>query len=1436
MPHFVRSALLVPLVLALLLVGATALFPSEPAHAQEDVNEPQLISVQVQSPPGEDSIPKGGSATFLVLRSGDTSGEQEVILYTREPNRFIRGVNHPNRIQHRLRFGPDDTEIKAQAAVLGSDRDYGEFIGPETLDVNVWAVGSPGETLHDPELSIPIRQATTEDVFLSITAVVGSIDEGGDPEFTLTRVGDTSSAATTTVRVEDPDDAMLGNHWDDELQSSDYRRTAIFAEGVATTSVSFHVRPNIRDTGDLVLTAFVEEGNIRNQWLGHSYSASVTVTDDDTAPEVSLSVDRSEVLEGEEVTFTLTRHGDTTQALESPPFSVRIGPTVPRRLFQVTQEAQNYGVSVEAGRSELEWVVDTHYDGADSDFTFEARFAHRDGIPEDSVGEYYRVRGERSVEASVSNRSPPVVAITGVGAGELEYRQVGGNWVLSEEFYEGQEVPFTLRRTGTVEQMNEQLEVRLGYVEKNHPDRVIENGRTISNPSAHSIYVTFQEGETQASGTFTVAVDDVDEPVSTSTLDLGELAVSRAPRAAYDTLPLTLASETGHVAFLIEDSPAQAIAIEVAGGNSTMNEGETAEFILTRLGPTDDALTVEVSIDDPGNFRRGNHWEATPPSTTSVTFAAASATATLAVATRNDLRDIPDNTLTVTIQPDTGISYRQAFEREGEYSASVTVTDDDTAPEVSLSVDRLAIDEGESLTFTLTRHGDVSHALEGMILLGVAPDSRRQLSRYVYEGGQFVRADFTAGQSSLDFEYEVRIDQENKDFRYEARVAFNNPGRTSIPDSDFSEYLIVRGDRLVGASVRNQPLQTISFASVGGVPFTDRTLKDNDVGQIFYEGQQVPFVLQRSGTEAQIDRELEVRVRYYEPYHPYVDAQVSGRTFNPSEQLIFVTFPAGETQAHSTFNVSIDDVDETLEEGVTSGQDWMVLYLYPPIYSGYSSTYRSVHTGITTAIHENPQAVSISPADDDSSVDEGETVEFLLTRHGSTSTALTLNVTIDDPGDFRRGNHWRSTPDHIVPVRFSEGSATTTLSVPTQDDWRDIPDNTVTATIPPSQDSSYRPAYEAEGESSASVTVRDNDVAPHITLSASTSTVAEGQAASFTLTRNNTENRLLVRFLFGLQGEEQFQTYTWDENKSQITVDLVTEDNDYDDPDETVYVLSLIPSADVPRDELSQYWIVEGPSSATITVTDNDLPLVWVSPIVNSFLKGSYREGAVASVRLERDGQFLRELTVNVRWFEAADPDAGDYSHRTLSDVEETFIWARIRTAAKAVPGGDGDEGDGLMGLKLLPGEGYRIDEERSSRTFTVVDADPTPVLSVSDATASEGDGTIDFKVSIESTVSPPSRREMSVWYTTSGRTAESGSDYIGTSERLLIPPLATSTIISIPLMDDALVEEEESFSLLLYRPHRAEMQDGQETLSVTGTITDDEPIRYGACTERRGR
>ena len=64
------------------------------------------------------------------------------------------------------------------------------------------------------------------------------------------------------------------------------------------------------------------------------------MTDDDTAPEVSLSASAEEILEGEDITFTLTRHGDTTEALD-PLFNIRIGPDRTRYVYGGDDRPQN---------------------------------------------------------------------------------------------------------------------------------------------------------------------------------------------------------------------------------------------------------------------------------------------------------------------------------------------------------------------------------------------------------------------------------------------------------------------------------------------------------------------------------------------------------------------------------------------------------------------------------------------------------------------------------------------------------------------------------------------------------------------------------------------------------------------------------------------------------------------------------------------------------------------------------------------------------------------------------------------------------------------------------------------------------------------------------------------------------------------------------------
>ena len=82
----------------------------------------------------------------------------------------------------------------------------------------------------------------------------------------------------------------------------------------------------------------------------------------------------------------------------------------------------------------------------------------------------------------------------------------------------------------------------------------------------------------------------------------------------------------------------------------------------------------------------------------------------------------------------------------------------------------------------------------------------------------------------------------------------------------------------------------------------------------------------------------------------------------------------------------------------------------------------------------------------------------------------------------------------------------------------------------------------------------------------------------------------------------------------------------------------------------------------------------------------------------------------------------------------------------------------------------------------------------------------------------------MTVDYVTEAGTAEAGSDYTHVAGTLTLGPEKTSGVIVVEILDNELVEETESFTLVLSDPVNAELQDGQAKLTAVGTIEDNEP------------
>ena len=104
--------------------------------------------------------------------------------------------------------------------------------------------------------------------------------------------------------------------------------------------------------------------------------------------------------------------------------------------------------------------------------------------------------------------------------------------------------------------------------------------------------------------------------------------------------------------------------------------------------------------------------------------------------------------------------------------------------------------------------------------------------------------------------------------------------------------------------------------------------------------------------------------------------------------------------------------------------------------------------------------------------------------------------------------------------------------------------------------------------------------------------------------------------------------------------------------------------------------------------------------------------------------------------------------------------------------------------------------------------------LSVADAEVTEGEGTMDFVVTLAPAQQPPSW----VHYATADGTARAGEDYRATSGRVEFEAMETTKTVSVPIINDAVREDGETFTLVLSDHEGALIADGE----ATGTILDD--------------
>ena len=127
-----------------------------------------------------------------------------------------------------------------------------------------------------------------------------------------------------------------------------------------------------------------------------------------------------------------------------------------------------------------------------------------------------------------------------------------------------------------------------------------------------------------------------------------------------------------------------------------------------------------------------------------------------------------------------------------------------------------------------------------------------------------------------------------------------------------------------------------------------------------------------------------------------------------------------------------------------------------------------------------------------------------------------------------------------------------------------------------------------------------------------------------------------------------------------------------------------------------------------------------------------------------------------------------------------------------------------------------------SEATANIVDNEATPVLSIADAAAEEGDA-VEFAVSL----SQAAGEAVTVQYDTSigaSDTAAADDFTAAAAQTLTIPAGDTSATISIPTVEDTTEEGDETFTLALSNPSSNAEIDAQ-AMTATGTIENDDVV-----------
>jgi Ca2+-binding RTX toxin-like protein len=920
---------------------------------------------------------------------------------------------------------------------------------------------------------------------------------------------------------------------------------------------------------------------------------------------------------------------------------------------------------------------------------------------------------------------------------------------------------------------------------------------------------------------------------------------------ANETVALTLATGTGYaigtttaVTGTITNDDFPSITLAVAPTSVTEDGTTNLVYTFTRTGPTTSTLAINYGIT--GTADATDYTGATPGTGKTITFAANSATATLTIDPTADTTIESNDTVALTLATGTGYTVGTTAAVTG------TITNDDL-PSITLAVAPTSVTEDgtTNLVYTFTRTGPTTSTLTVNYGITGTADATDYTGTTPGTGKTIT---FAANSATATLTIDPTADTLFENNETVALTLATGTGYTvgtttavtgTITNDDLPSITLavaptsVNEDgttNLVYTFTRTGPTTsalTVNYGITGTADATDYT------GATPGTGKTITFAANSATATLTIDPTADTTIESNETialtlatgtgYTVGTTAAVTGTITNddlPSitlavaptsvnedgtTNLVYTFTRTGPTTSALTVNYGITGTaDATDYTGATPGTGKTITFAANSTIATLTidptadttieanetvaltlATGTGYTVGTTTAVTgtiTNDDLPSITLAVAPTSINEDGTTNlvYTFTRTGPTTSPLTVNYGITGTADAT--DYTGATPGTGKTITFAANSATATLTIDPTADTTIESDETVALTL--ATGTGY-----TVGTTAAVTGTITNDDFPSITLAVAPASVLEDGTPNlvYTFTRTGaTTNALTVNY--SIAGTADTTDYTGATLGTGKTINFLA--------GSATATLTINPTADttIEANETVALTLATGAgytvgttTAVTGTITNDDFPSITLAVAPASVLE----DGTPNLVyTFTRTGPTSNALTVNYSIGGTA-TNGTDY---TTIVTSVTFAAGSTTATVTVDPTADTIiEDNETVALTLATGTGYTIGTT-TAVTGTITN-DDFPSISINDITVVEGK---DLTAPLTLSLSSPSPQTITVNYTITAVDATANLDYTSSTGTLTFAANSTTATLSIPILNDNLNEEDESFFITLSNPNNA--------------------------------